>query len=120
MDRKAQTSIEYLLILIVALVVVLLVFIWMQGTTVDYRDRGAEVKNDALCELTPCTDNSECDGVGPCEATSKCGFDRTCDPILTDDVRCAAQTCGGTVVCPNNGYCGPSATCNTGTHQCIP
>ena len=49
--RKGQTALEYLLILVVALVVVALVYFWVQGTSESAQEQGNAVLEEISFEV---------------------------------------------------------------------
>jgi uncharacterized protein (UPF0333 family) len=67
MESKAQTALEYLLIVMIAIVVVVAVFIFMQSAGESSRDIAAERSNKIVCEMKDCTDSTVCTTYAPCQ-----------------------------------------------------
>lgn len=70
-EKKGQTALEYLLIVVVALVIVVMVMMFMQGLMGGGVQTGNETANVILCESRTCV--AGCDS-GPCA-----GLNAECD-----------------------------------------
>jgi uncharacterized protein (UPF0333 family) len=65
-NKKGQTALEYLLIVVVAIIVVVAVMVFMQGMTDDTTSRANESGADVLCGTY--TNEDDCDAApGNCE-----------------------------------------------------
>jgi len=71
-EKKGQTALEYLLIVVVAIIVVVAVMVWMQGTTVETKNSASERTDLVLCQAKYCTVDANCAGIAPCPATATC------------------------------------------------
>jgi uncharacterized protein (UPF0333 family) len=67
MESKAQTALEYLLIVMIAIVVVVAVFIFMQSAGESSRDIAAERSNKIVCEMKDCENDTVCNTYPPCQ-----------------------------------------------------
>jgi uncharacterized protein (UPF0333 family) len=73
MDRKGQTALEYLLILMVVLGVIVAVMTWMQATQQKTRDTTINRTMSLSCSLQPCNDDADCTGINSdCPPNAKC------------------------------------------------
>lgn len=74
MDRKGQTALEYLLILVVALSVVVTIMVWMQASQSAISQTTTNNTMGISCSLQSCNDDTDCS-----EANSDCPFGAICD-----------------------------------------
>ena len=58
--EKGQTALEYLLIVLIALVVVMTVVVWMLGATEQTLETGSGTRDMLRCRSTACVGDSDC------------------------------------------------------------
>ncbi len=72
MNAKGQTALEYLLIVVVAIMVVVAVMVWMQSTADRVKDRGGEAVDRLVCVSYTCGNDAECKAIPACGEQGKC------------------------------------------------
>ena len=77
---KGQTALEYLLLIVVALVLIVGIMMWMQAAGDVNRGTATNRTNDILCDIKECSSDADCAGVPPCGPSATCGPDDTCEP----------------------------------------
>jgi hypothetical protein len=72
MNRKGQTALEYLLIIVVAMAVVIAVMVWMQASQSQIANQTSQKVDAIMCALQDCSVDGDCQKL-PCrEDISKC------------------------------------------------
>lgn len=74
-ERKGQTALEYLLILVVTISVIISVVVWLTGFSGNIEGRTNNSTSGIRCGTTECDDASDCEPY--CGSNSEC-FDGLC------------------------------------------
>ncbi|MBN2517905.1 MAG: class III signal peptide-containing protein [Candidatus Altiarchaeota archaeon] len=114
-DKRGQTALEYLLILIIALIVVIAIFIWVNSTQEEAQGQGNEVAEELWNIFRGGTGSTTSCGDGAVQNPNGDGVMEQCDPPAINNPQCPnpADSCVGPkfVVYDGFGDCDSSCQC---------